>query len=49
MNYCGSDCCKDCGRVVECGDCEKCGGHPFGGSCVVVNEKFILVSEYGLI
>lgn len=47
MNYCGSDCCKDCSRLVECGDCEKCGGHPFGGSCVVVNEKFILVSEYG--
>ena len=34
MTYCGLDCCKDCGRFAECGGCEKCGGHPFGGSCI---------------
>ena len=32
--YCGIDCCKDCSRLQECGGCEKCQGHPFGGSCV---------------
>lgn len=39
MNYCGIDCCKDCGRLAECGGCEKCGGHPFGGSCVAARNK----------
>lgn len=41
MTYCGTDCCKECSRVSECGGCEKCGGHPFGGSCVAQrNEHF---------
>lgn len=39
MTYCGSDCCKDCSRLAECGGCEKCGGHPFGGSCVAERNK----------
>ncbi len=34
MTYCGSDCCKECSRMAECGGCEKCNGHPFGGSCI---------------
>lgn len=34
MTYCGADCCAACERLAECGGCEKCGGHPFGGSCV---------------
>lgn len=34
MTYCGNDCCKDCSRLAECGGCEKCKGHPFGGSCI---------------
>ncbi|MBQ3394543.1 MAG: DUF3795 domain-containing protein [Oscillospiraceae bacterium] len=34
MTYCGSNCCKYCSRLSECGGCEKCAGHPFGGSCV---------------
>lgn len=32
--YCGIDCCKECNRLLECGGCEKCQGHPFGGSCI---------------
>lgn len=34
MNHCGTDCCKECSRLPECGGCENCGGHPFGGSCI---------------
>lgn len=34
MALCGIDCCKECGRRNECGGCEACGGHPFGGDCV---------------
>ncbi len=34
MTYCGSNCCEYCSRFSECGGCEKCAGHPFGGSCV---------------
>lgn len=39
MTYCGKDCCKDCGRLSECGGCEKCAGHPFGGSCIAERNK----------
>ena len=39
MTYCGIDCCKECSRLAECGGCEKCGGHPFGGSCVAERNK----------
>ena len=39
MTYCGSDCCKECDRLVECGGCEKCNGHPFGGSCIAERNK----------
>ncbi len=43
MTFCGSDCCRDCPRLSECGGCEKCGGHPFGGDCVAAK----LVLEHG--
>lgn len=39
MTYCGVNCCKDCSRVAECGGCEKCNGHPFGGSCIAERNK----------
>ena len=39
MTYCGIDCCKDCNRLLECGGCEQCQGHPFGGSCVAERNK----------
>lgn len=39
MTYCGMDCCKTCGRFDACGGCEKCGGHPFGGSCIAARNK----------
>lgn len=39
MTYCGYDCCKECGRFAECGGCEACGGHPFGGSCIAERNK----------
>lgn len=34
MTCCGKNCCKECDRRLECGGCEQCKGHPFGGSCV---------------
>lgn len=34
MTICGTDCCKNCERLSECGGCKACGGHPFGGDCV---------------
>ena len=37
--FCGIDCCKDCNRLLECGGCEQCKGHPFGGSCVAERNK----------
>lgn len=39
MTYCGSDCCKECSRLGECVGCEKCSGHPFGGSCIAERNK----------
>ena len=39
MTYCGSDCCIECSRNAECGGCEKCSGHPFGGSCIAERNK----------
>lgn len=39
MTYCGNDCCKDCDRLAECGGCEACKGHPFGGSCIAERNK----------
>ena len=39
MTYCGIDCCKECSRLSECGGCEKCAGHPFGGSCIAERNK----------
>lgn len=49
MTYCGVDCCKDCGRLAECGGCEKCGGHPFGGSCVAERNKDFVALKKNLI
>ena len=41
MTYCGINCCENCVRFSECGGCEKCAGHPFGGSCIAErNENF---------
>ena len=37
--YCGKDCCKECARLSECGGCEVCHGHPFGGSCIAERNK----------
>ncbi len=34
MAICGGDCCSECTRKNECGGCEQCGGHPFGGVCI---------------
>ena len=39
MTYCGENCCKECDRLPECGGCEQCKGHPFGGSCVAERNK----------
>ena len=39
MTYCGENCCKECERLLECGGCEQCQGHPFGGSCVAERNK----------
>ena len=39
MTYCGTDCCEKCDRLKECGGCEQCQGHPFGGSCVAERNK----------
>ncbi len=35
MEKCGKNCCAVCDRLDECGGCDKCGGHPFGGNCIV--------------
>ena len=32
--FCKSDCCAECGRLNDCGGCEKTDGKPFGGECV---------------
>lgn len=41
MTYCGENCCEECDRLSACGGCERCQGHPFGGSCVAErNEDF---------
>ena len=34
MEICGLHCCSECSRHTECGGCERCGGHPFGGACI---------------
>ena len=49
MAYCGTDCCKDCDRLAECGGCEKCGGHPFGGNCVAVENKDFITLKYTIV
>lgn len=39
MTFCGSNHCEDCGSFSACGGCEKCAGHPFGGSCVAERNR----------
>ena len=39
MTYCGIYCCEECSKFSECGGCEKCAGHPFGGSCIAERNK----------
>lgn len=34
MGICGLKCCENCGMRQDCGDCEACHGHPFGGNCI---------------
>ena len=33
-SFCGSDSCSECGRLSDCGGCEKTDGRPFGGECI---------------
>lgn len=49
MTYCGSDCCKECSRAAECGGCEACSGHPFGGSCIAERNKDFAALKNSLI
>ena len=37
--YCGNNCYEKCDRLLACGGCERCQGHPFGGSCVAERNK----------
>lgn len=39
MTYCGNSYCKDCDKLLACGGCEQCHGHPFGGSCIAERNK----------
>ena len=47
--YCGADCCSACPRLQQCGGCEKCQGHPFGGSCVAQRSPDFLALKKQLI
>ena len=49
MTYCGNNCCEKCSRFSECGGCEKCAGHPFGGSCIVERNRDFSVLKQQLI
>ena len=33
-SFCDSSCCSECGRLSDCGGCEKTDGRPFGGECI---------------
>lgn len=33
-SFCESSCCSECGRLSDCGGCEKTDGRPFGGECI---------------
>ena len=39
MTYCGNNCREKCDSYSECGGCEACAGHPFGGSCVAERNR----------
>ncbi len=49
ITYCGENFCKDCSRFLACGGCERCQGHPFGGSCVAERNKDFLSLKQQLI
>ena len=49
MTYCGMDCCKDCSKAAQCGGCEKCNGHPLGGSCIAERNKNLAALKNSLI
>ena len=49
ITYCGVDCCKVCSKLSECGGCEKCQGHPFGGNCVAERNKNFLTLKNQII
>ncbi len=49
MALCGIDCCRDCSRLADCGGCEKCGGHPFGGNCVAAENKDFIALKLTLV
>ena len=49
MTYCGSNCCKECSSAAECGGCENCNGHPFGGSCIAERNKNFVELKKNLI
>lgn len=49
MTYCGIDCCENCVRFSGCGGCEKCAGHPFGGSCIAERNRDFSVLKQQLI
>lgn len=34
-NYCGTDCCENCGIKDQCVGCAETQGRPLGGECVV--------------
>lgn len=33
-SFCESSCCSECGRLSDCGGCERTDGKPFGGECI---------------
>ncbi len=49
MTYCGNNCCDYCSRLSECGGCEKCAGHPFGGNCIAERNRNFPELKYQLI
>ena len=34
QSLCGTNCCRECSRLAECGGCQSVKGHPFGGNCI---------------
>ena len=34
-------------RKTICGGCSETGGRPFDGECIVADETYLMVAEYG--